>query len=155
MTDAGFTVDGPYLRDAARELSEALASARAIVGWSNATKELMADAGSLQLSNQILNIVETSRDTMAALVAKGEAVAVGLLVAADQYDLAEARAWEALQYPPPLLPPSQRIDTTPPPIDMTQPLGPPEPAAPAGPVTPAAPADPGGPAASTGPGAAG
>lgn len=133
MADGGFTADGPYLRDAARELSEALAAARAIAGWSDPMNTLIADAGSVQLRGQIVNVVETSRDTMAALVAKGEAVAVGLLVAADQYDLAEARAWEALQYPPPLLPPSQRTDATPPPIDLTRPVGPSDPAAPAGP----------------------
>ncbi|MCF2533208.1 hypothetical protein [Yinghuangia soli] len=136
MADDGFKVDGPYLRTAAEELVQALTVARAIVARSTEPYgQLDADVGSIQLGMQLRNVWSTSGDTMKALVAKGEAVAVALIVAADKYDLAEAKAYEAMKYPAPLLPPSMRTTqpgATPPPFDMTKPIGSGNPAGPGG-----------------------
>lgn len=100
--DGGFVVDGPYLRDAARELTEALASARQIVARAtteNAVKPdgWLNDAGSPSLARMIMEVLDTSAKAMAGHVAKGDKIALGLLTAADRYDVAEAEIAKKLK----------------------------------------------------------
>lgn len=147
--DGGFVVDAPYLRQAARELTQALAVAqdirnRAQTERGNGPAGWIEKAGPIQVGQQIDAILELAGSHMNALVAKGEAVAIALLSAADRYDLAEAeiaaklKAGEAV--PPMLRAPieqqlsdQQKADleklnptavpqnptATPPPFDMT------------------------------------
>jgi len=104
--DSGFVADATYLRDSARELSEATFPMRQVA---QRRDELMARLQQLgtqwpSFAQQSQNILDEMTKIMAAVVTKGENLSIGLLTAAEGYDDAERTALESVT--PPAGPPA-------------------------------------------------
>ncbi|MCF2532295.1 hypothetical protein [Yinghuangia soli] len=97
MTD--FEVTSQYLRDSARELTDALLLARKFVPAIDGMKASVDDVGSLSVRAQVHELLEVSRKAMVGLVQLGENVGISLLFAAQQYDDAEAEATRLITQP--------------------------------------------------------
>jgi hypothetical protein len=97
----GFVADAAYLRDSARELSEATFPMRQVAQQRD---ELMGRLQQLRtqwpsFAQQSQNVVDELTKIMAAVVVKGESLVIGLLTAAEGYDEAEQVAQEAVTPP--------------------------------------------------------
>ncbi|MYW05612.1 hypothetical protein [Streptomyces sp. SID3343] len=119
----GFVADATYLRDSARELSEAMFPMRQVAQQRDELMSRLQQLGTQwpSFAQQSQNILDETTKIMAAAVAKGESLAIGLLTAAEGYDEADRAAQEAVT--PPGGPPAPPASTP----DPKETSGPPAP----------------------------
>jgi hypothetical protein len=118
----GFVADATYLRDSARELSEAMFPMRQVAQQHDDLMGRLQQLGTQwpSFAQQSQSILDETTKIMAAVVTRGESLAIGLLTAAEGYDEADRAAQEAVT--PPTGPPASTAPPADPKDDLPTPM---------------------------------